>query len=501
MGKIKNLYSDPKLTFGRDKIFAYEPITSTSIIRIVKSSLPTHEKNAEDIAWNFRLYKGNDSRIAEKKQVSDINHKVIVSQESSIVDVKSGLLTQNPVTLLNAGDRDIDESISELSTMYRVMNKHRIDKECAGQAGICGTSYVFIEKDEKYRAGVKNGHYPFKKSILNPESVFPLWQDESDSEPVAMVYITNEMHTDGRRDMCALKKRYTVYTDDFTYTFLLEDSEPVVTKAMPWGIPIVEKYCNPYRIGFFERVESLIYARSVLRSDEMTNVSSFVNAIWYIWGINMPEVDPESDEETQEMQRKALNEFLRQIKEKRMIWNPEAKTKDESGLQLIGSQLDNNGTKILDDTLKNDIVAIAKIPDYVGEIGGSGNGIAAQTASGWLPALLDAIDQEPYWFEGIKKELYKDLTICQSVGLLMDLSIEDIALNIQRKTFEDKQSATQSFATLISTGVPYEDALDITNITPDAHNLADKMLKWREMDIEPVKAVEEDIIVKEQTDE
>lgn len=485
------IYSDPNLTFGRDKIYVYEPITKDSVISIVENSLDAHKKNAGDIEWTFQLYRGNDTRILNNSESElSINHKVVVSQESSIVDVKAGLLTQNPLTLINKnGIESKSNAINQLSNIYNVINKHRIDKECAGQAGICGVSYTFTEKDEEYKEGVKNGHYPFKKSILNPESVFPLWGDASDNEPLAMVYITQEpkegVNTGditGEPYKFNTVNRYTVFTNDFTYKFLLTDKEPNVAESMPWGIPIVEKYCNPYRIGFFERVESLIYARSILRSDEMTNISNFVNAMWYIWGIGIPQVDEDADEETKKQQQKSQDEFLYNLKTRRIMWNPEAQSKESSGIEFVGTQLDNDGVQTLDETLRNDIIAIAKVPDYVVNIGGSGNGIAAQTASGWLPALLDAQDQEPYWFEGLRKELYIELSICQEAGMLEDISIEDIGFNIQRKTFDDKQSAAQTFTTLIGAGVPWEVASDIANLTPDGNNLALAMFKWREQE-------------------
>ena len=371
-----------------------------------------------------------------------------------------------------------------------------VDKECAGQAGICGTSYIFIEKDVLYKKNIKNGHCPFKISILNPTSVMSLWQDTSDSKSVAKVYITQEPENGvnsgditGKPYKKSLIRRYTVYTNEYTYTFTDNDKEPTVTKAMPWGIPIVEKYCNPYRIGFFERVESLIYARSILRSDEMTNISSFVNAIWYMWGLNIPTIDYNADEETQKNQKKAQDEFLLNLKNKRMIWNPDAKDKNESGIELVAQQIDNEGTKTLDETLRNDIIAISKVPDYVANIGGSGNGIAAQTASGWLPALLDAIDQEPYWFEGLREEIYIELMMCQEMGLFKDLNIEDIDFSIQRKTFDDKQSAAQTFTTLKNAGIPWDKALDIANITPDANNLATEMKRWREEEENRVEVI------------
>lgn len=485
-----SMYSNPNLTFGRDKIYTYEKINKNTVIRIVKSSLNSFNKNVQDIEWTFDLYRGKDSRILSNgDERSEINHKVIVSQESAIVDVKAGLLTQNPVTLINrTGDESKNDSINKLSNIYKVINKHRIDKECAGQAGICGTSYVFTEKDPLYKKDVKNGHYPFKKSILNPTSVFPLWEDTSDNEPIAMVYVTQEPKDDvvntgditGEPKNTGLIKRYTVYTDKFTYSFTENDEEPIVKNAMPWGIPIVEKYCNPYRIGFFERVESLIYARSVLRSDELTNISNFVNAMWFMRGLSIPEVDINADEKTRAKQQKAQDDFLLKIKKTRMIWSPDSKDKNESGIELVGKQIDNEGTQTLDETLRNDIITLAKVPDYVANIGGSGNNGAAQTSSGWLPALLDAIDQQPYWFEGLNKELYIELSICQEAGMFEDLTIEDIEFNIQRKTFDDKQSSAQTFTTLKNAGVPWAEAIDISNITHDSQNLASKMMKWRE---------------------
>lgn len=497
---MQHLYTGAGFTYGRDKIYQTETITPSSVIRVVKAALQTHQFNQMDIEWLFMLYRGRDDRIINRNRATDstINYKAIVNMYAPIVDTKAGLLCQSPVTFVSRSvDDKITEEIEILSRMYNVLNIQPRDKEAATQIGVCGVSYRFVEIDEKYRPGVRNGHYPFKISILNPTNVFSIWGDDTDSEPVAMVYMTQELDPNKGAMMgditnepsgIGLRTRFHVYTNDWKYEFAAGDTIPVVTAAMPWGIPIVERVANPYRIGFFERVQSLIYARSVLRSDQINSVAEFVNAIWLAVNIGIPKVDPSASEEMQVEQQKMQDAFLKNIRAKRMIWVDDyEKGEMPVSLELKGQQLTQRDAQVLDDALRDDIIAIAKIPNYVAEIGGSGNSGAAQTAGGWLDALIDAQDQEAYWFEGLQKELAIELEICKAQGLLTDLSIEDVDFFIQRKTFDDKQSAAQVYISLRQDNIPPSKAAEIANLVADTNNLEQLWREFREQEEQRIK--------------
>jgi SPP1 family phage portal protein len=491
------MLSIPEFTFGRDKIFIYEPITSESVIRVVTAALQTHRINQNDINWLFNLYRGNDTRIIKRERAVDsvINYRAMVNMYSPIIDTKAGLLCQSPVTFVNRSkDEAIDEEIEAWGRIYKALNMQAKHKEMSTQVGICGLGYRFNELDEKYTPGVKNGHYPFKVSTLNPANTFSLWSDDADNESVAIVYMSYEAKPDaypptntgmitGYSYKPELMTRFHVYTNDYTYEFLEDAKTPEVTDAMPWGIPIVEHYVNPYRIGFFERVQSLIYLRSILRSDQVIGVSEFINAIWFAVNIGIPEViaDPDSEPDEYRRQLAAQNAYISKIRRDRMLWVLDA-SKDgvPASLELKGMELNQTDTNVLDKMLRDDIIALAKIPNYAADLGASGNTGAAQTSSGWMPALIDTLDQEPYWFEGLQKDLKIQLEMCRYKGMDFKLTVEDIDLFIQRKTFDDKQSASQTFVQLRAAGIPISKAAEIANLVADTNNLEKQWKEFRD---------------------
>lgn len=473
----------PKFTTGRKKIFCYEDnLNAKNVKEVVKAALFVHNENVKEIEWLFELYRGRDQAIENRVREgvnSDINFQANVNYYSLIADYATNLFLQNPMVYTNVdGDERVSEDLVELNKIYRNNNKYARDKTAVIHANVCGVGYRFVEQDKRSK---------IKDSVLSPTSVFSLWGDDTDDEAMAKVYITKIRDGVSTEDITQqkgfdfnLKNRYTVYTDEhvFTWTDLDDETKPAqVSKAMPWGIPIIEYKLNPFYIGSFERVTNLIHMLSILRSDGVNGVVQSIAGLILGKNIGLP-MDEEDDTAEERAAKEAIREVFReQLKVYRQLWTEDSKENPVS-IEYIATELFNADIDVLYNGIKEDIIYITRTPNSVMNIGASGNKGAATTASGMEQAMENAKNAEPFYFESAREQARIELDILHYSNILKTLDIYDIDLALQRSVAEDKISATQSFSTLVNTGVKPSDAAEYAGLTPDPESWEKRMIEW-----------------------
>lgn len=479
----------PKFTTGRKKIFCYEDnLNANNVKEVVKAALLVHEKNVEEIEWLFELYRGKDALIEQRVRDgvnADINYQANVNYYSLIADYATNLFLQNPMVYTNIdGDDKVAKSLVELNKIYRNNNKYARDKTAVIHAQVCGVGYRFVEQDKRSK---------IKDSVLSPTSVFSLWGDDTDDEAMAKVYITkirsgvaSEDVTQQKGHDFHLKNRYTVYTDDYIYTWTDEDEEnkPAdVSNAMPWGIPIIEYKLNPFYIGSFERVTNLIHLLSILRSDGVNGVVQSIAGLILGKNVGIP-MDHEDDTEEERAAKEEIRALFReQLKLYRQIWTEDSKENPVS-IEYVATELFNADIDVLYNGIKEDIIYITRTPSSVMNIGASGNKGAATTASGMEQAMENAKNSEPFYFESAREQLRVELDILHYSKTLETLDIFDIDLALQRSVAEDKISSTQSYATLRNSGVKPSDAAEYAGLTPDPESWEKRAIEWEQYEFE-----------------
>lgn len=476
----------PQFTTGRKKIFCYEDSLNVDNVKgVVKTALSVHKENVKEIEWLFQLYRGKDSQIEQRTRDGvneDINYQAMVNYYSLIADYKANLFLQNPMVYTNIdGSNKVSESLVELNKIHRNNNKYARDKTAAIHAAVCGVGYRFVEPDPRSLV---------KDSVINPKNTFSLWGDDTDDEAMAKVYITQirggvvgeDITQETGYNQIELKNQYTVYTDKWIYTWTDNDDPDTpaeVKKAMPWGIPIVEYKLNPFYIGSFERVTNLIHLLSVLRSDGVNGVVQSIAGFILGKNVGLPMDDENDTEEERKAKEQVRALFRSQLKEYRQMWVEDSKETPAS-VDYIGTELFNADIDVLYRGLKEDIVHITNTPNSAMGIGGSGNAGAAEAATGMTQALESAKNAEPFWFESAREQTRIELGILHYQNTLTDLSIYDIDFALQRAIAENKIQATQSYATLINTGVKPSDAAKFAGITPDPESWEKRVINWGE---------------------
>ena len=464
----------PQFTTGRKKIFCYETeINEHNVIDVVKRALITHNANVVEIDWLFQLYRGYDGSIDSRTRSgvnTDINSKAFVSYYSLIADYTANLFMQNQIIFVNVdGEEEVSEYLMEYNKIHRGNNKYARDKKAALHAAICGVGYRFVE--------LNNGREIIKDSVLSPQSVMVLYGDDTDDVEVAKVYITQVLDEEsqlipdiaGQRanNIISTKNHYTVYAGGLIFDFEDGSDDVYVSESLHQGCPIIEYKMNPFYIGSFERVTSLINLLSVLRSDGVNGVIQSMAGI--IFGKNIGLATPNADDTEEEIEEKAqINaELARQMKDYRQLFVNSSSKDSPASIEYIATEMYNADIEVLYQGIINDIVTISRIPNSTVNLGGSGNSGAADTASGVKQALENAKNAEPFWFESAREQLRLELEILHYQGLLKDLHSSDIELAMQRTISIDPIVATQAFTSLLQSGVKISDAADYVGITAD----------------------------------
>lgn len=459
-------------TTGRRKIFTgVDKITKDNVIEVVENALLTHNQNVQEIEWLFQLYRGSDAVIKERKRTGpneEVNYKAFVSYYSLIADYAANLFMQNPTVFVNAdGEEEVSEELIKLGKIHRDINKYARDKETALHAAICGVGYRFIEQDRKRI---------IKDSVISPRNTFSMYGDDTDDQSEAMVYLTTELDSEPSLakneiiDQTLLNdqnlQRRTVYTDEYVYTWLAGDTEVKVTEAQPWGCPIVEYRLNPFYIGSFERVTTLIHLMSVLRSDGVNGVVQSVAGFIFGKNIGLPMLSEDDTEGERREKLKVVDQFRSDLKKYRQMFVEDGKESIAS-IDYIETELFNSDIDILYEGLKDDIITITRTPNSVMNMGASGKTGAASIASGGDQAIDNAKSAEPFWFESLRDQTRIELKILEYMKEPLKLSTGDIDFAMQRSVRVDITQATQAFANLTREGVTIADAAEIAGITED----------------------------------
>jgi len=481
-------------SFGRNKTYAYvDNIDITNVKSVVETSYNNFSPVQKDIQWLFELYRGKDIRILDNNKNSTINanYKAIVNYFALINDVKSGIFLQNDGILVNRSmNKALAKELKKVQDKQNLANIFARHKEAILHAAICGVGYTFIEPNLAYI--YDKSVCPFNISILSPENVMLIYGDDSKEKPLATVYInrvpkgfiggadfTGETIIPNLYNMA---NKYTVYTDTTKFTFFANEAyasgvkQSVITEPLPsYGCPITQYRLNSFMIGVAERVENLCHTLSVLTSNRVNNVEQIIQSILVIKNSGFPLGDSEEDEEKRQSFKKRLQELM-------MLMVEENNKDTQFNAQYISPQLSQSDVQNLYETVINDIISIAQIPQGVINIGGSGNTGAAQTASGWSNALVDAINSEPFVAESMLEELDKQIKILKKNDIIKNLSIEDIDIKFTRRSYENKTESSATFVTLTSNGVPFGRAAEISNLVTEPNLLEQEMLEWREQE-------------------
>lgn len=464
------LLGQSRISFGRKKIFADEPvITPDNVIQVLRDAIIEHMSNRADIDYLYRYYRGEQPILRRQKDKRpEICNKIIENRANEIVTFKTGYLCGEPIQYVSRGStEDVSEDISRLNDAMLLCGKPARDKELAEWMYICGTGYRMVLSNTeiintRIVPSLSKGQpvddlddAPFEIYTLDPRNAFVVYHSDVSEKPLMAVKFVE------RKDNT---KVYSVYTEEYYFeingnhgihTLSLEN----IKKRSNPIIPIIEYPLNNARLGAFESVLSILDAINTVQSNRVDGVEQFIQSLLVLYNADISEEDAKAIREAGLIKLKSFGD-------------------NKADVKVIAEQLDQQQTQTLVDYMYQTVLNIVGMPNRNGGRSTSDTGAAVIMRDGWESAEARAKSDELMFKESERKMLKLVLAIMRgTVGTSLRLS--DIEIKFTRRNYENLLSKSQVFATLLKTEYcSLEEAYAISGISPDPADSAKRGEEW-----------------------
>ena len=449
-----NLINPPVIRndmFGRLDIYAsFDDITADNLVDELNSALVYHIKNMLQEEFLYWYARGVQPILNRHKEVrEDILNIVQVNSAAEICDFKNGYLLQKPC-MYTARRKGVQTKIKKLNEYLYRSGKAEADNKTADWFHRVGKGVTFVEPNE-------DPNVPFKAYALDPRSAFVVYSLRPGNKPVMGVNFVT-------RDGVAM---FDVFTENMVYhlsgasrgrlistepncdylvtAVSLDSSEPNVLGY----IPIIEYRYNSINTSCFELAIPLLDELSNLASNACDGVEQFIQSLAIAVNCEFPEGTTATDI------RKAGMIALRSIGE------------NKADFKVIAEQLDQSQTKVLMDTLREEVLRICAMPNRSnGSSTYDTTGAAILASYGWYQADCSARNTEDLFRESNRQFDKIIIEILRRKGLL-EIDFNDFELIFPHGETANIQSKAQAFQTLMAAGLHPELAAEKSGISND----------------------------------
>ena len=484
--------------FGRRKIYASlkkDELTPENILKLLPSILAIHDKNAAEIDYLWRYYKGDQPILNKEKVVRpEINNKVVENHAYEIVEFKKSNDFGEPVQYVQKGEKDSDKINPEISLLNKYMegeDKSSLDMDLSEWECICGTSYRWVDTDTK----AEEDEAPFEMSVPDPRHTFVVYSSDVKGEPLFggtySWFVDDQAFENNLTPSEYLLARYrviTIYTDDLCIKYkqysdpqqpkevkteLLQQEVNVfgqkqnieAFKLVPKGQRIIEYPMNNARLGLIELVMSQLNAINAVKSDDLDAIDQFVQSLLVFVNQDVTVED---------------------VKELEAAGAIKIYTSDPgkpADVKLLTQELHHSETKIVTDDLYDKMLTILGIPRLNNKVSGGDTGQARLLGEGWTMAYQRAKQDDLNFKKSERRFLKLILNICKEdnrkgVDKIKDLRLSDIDIKIPRDRADNMFTKAQTIQMLIQAGVHPEVAYTVVGLFSDPHDVYEKSVKY-----------------------
>lgn len=458
--KVKEKPFGPRIMSGRSTIITdYKELNEKNIVAFIQSIEQEYLKNAREIDFLYKYYKGIQPIINRNKQVRpEIMNIVVENRANEIVSFKTGYLMGEPVSYVARTDKEaIVRNLERLNSFVFNEDKASQDKELADWMHIGGIGYRLCLPDKAYNddSDVSTDESPFELTVLDPRFTCVVHRNDLSRSVIAGIVVVPPVpNTTG-------DTIYYVYTDDKFYT--VEGSEVKNVEDNNIGmVPIIEYPANTARIGAFEVVLPLLDAINNVESNRLDSVEQVVQSLLLFHNVDI------SNEGFDEMREKGAIKF-KDI-------DPQLKAE----ISYITASINQNETQTLTDHLYDTILTICGMPNRNGGSSTSDTGSAVIMRDGWSAAEARAKDTE-LMFKRAEKQIIKVmLKICEDVAQ-MSLLLSDIDIRFTRRNYENIQGKAQVLVSMLNCDkIPPRLAFEQSNMFVDVENAYQQYLEYQD---------------------
>ena len=444
----------PMQLHGRRKIYTEESvITRDNVLDVLNKALMVHNRNRTEEIYLQRFDRGVQPILGRVKAYNDyVCNRVVVNVANQITTFKAAEFAGEPIQYVSRSSKKaVPKKIEKLNSLMISEGKRSKDYDLAYKMFCNGVSYRLILRDKAMAVarGELFDEAPFEIYIPDPQNTFVVRVNDVTKRVVmgvTYVYL----------DELENRVRYTVYTDNVTYTIegtALAASRITDTVTHNFGmVTLVEYPCNGIYMAPVEVVHDLLNAYNLTMSDRLDGIEQFIQALMVFDGIDI-----------------SRDDFL-ELKDLGAIKLPKNTdgTSNSRRLYYLNEQLDQAQTQTLVDDMYQTILQIVGMPSQGNaNTSDSSNNGAVILKNGWWNAEARALETEAVWREAETETLKIILKICADANVLTGLSVSDVEPKFGRRSYEDKLTKVQSYTTMLAAGAPPIQAYAVSNIMND----------------------------------
>lgn len=448
--KVHNGAESPRM-HGRRQIFTNETrIHSGNVLAVLNKALQVHQQNRREEIYLERYMRGIQPIIDRVKEYhTEINNRIVVNIANQIVTFKTSEFAGEPIQYVSRGNKPgVPEKVAKLNGMMIAEGKQSKDMQLAHRMYNMGVGYRLVIHDRDIGTG--NGLFdeaPFEIYTPDPQNTFVVRSNDVSKRVV--MGVTYVFLDDAESHV-----RYTVYTDNVTYTIdgsTMQADSIVGMQVHNFGmVTLIEYPCNADYLGAFEVVLPLLDAYNLTMSNRLDGVEQFIQAIMVFEGVDI-----------------TREEFLR-MKDLGALTVPPSPNGTTGKVYYLNEQLDQGQTQTLVNDMYQTILQIVGMPSQGNaNTSDSSNNGAVIMKNGWWSAEARALETESQWKASETEFLKVVLRICEQTDTLTGLRISDLEPRFGRRSYEDLLTKTQSFSTLRSAGMPAIQAFTFSKLSKD----------------------------------
>ena len=454
----------PSGMHGRRQIFtAEEKITRDNVLDVLNDAMAVHAQNREEIIYLEKYLRGIQPVLYREKKVNaEINNKVVVNIASEIVTFKTAEFAGEPIQYVSRGKdrKEVPDKVAQINNMMLSEGKQTKDLELAHQMFTYGVGYRLVIHDRGKKGDDYLDEAPFEMYIPDARNTFVVrLNDVTKKVVMGVTYVYTERPESNIR--------YTVYTEDATYTIegLPGQGLTIIDEVHHnFGmVTLIEYPCNPLRMGAFEVVLPLLDAINTTQSNRLDGIEQFIQAIMVFEGVDI-----------------TREQFL-ELKDLGALKLPPSGDGRSSRVYYLNEQLDQSQTQTLVDDMYQTVLQIVGMPSQGNaNTGDSSNNGAVIMKNGWWHAEARSLETQGMWKEAETQFLRIALKICDQTGTLTGLHLSDLEPKFWRQSYEDLLVKTQSFNTLRAAGMPAVQAFTFSHLSKDPESDAKKFDEYQE---------------------
>ena len=418
-----------------------------------------HDINVREINY-LEEYKRGIQDIFKKTKADgseNINNKIVINFAYEFVKFKTGYYAGKPINYIC--NTDNAEEMLEFNSYIRKINKASKDVEKYNKLLTHGVCYTFTCPNRNVED--EEDDSPFEYEVLDSTKVCTVYSGDEISVPLCSIIFSTQTNDNGttiNTYSCYCNYKVYILTDE-----TLSGKKEVEVKNQPSKQPITEYTIDYTRMGVFEPVLSSLNSCNTVRSNQLDDIESFVNA-WIVFLNQNPDY---------------IKQNMQEIKKARMLALKTNNPNTPADVKMLQSSLNHSGINSTFNDIKQDTFNIVGVPMATSSTGQGVSGTSQQYGSGWENAQTYADVDTNFIVQFERKDLEKFIQICKesTIGKIKNIKSKDIEIKFTINKSNDLLVKAQSFKYLVDLGVPYDSAFQLTQLSDDSKALGTRSEK------------------------